>query len=106
MRVHTSIRQRSFRPRRQGTHEPHDARKRGGTAKPLARARISWKLDHPGISTPLREMLLLNPNLLPQYHSSKVLPQISAVRSRSYGRQNRPFIRTASIVDFTLGEWR
>merc|ERR1712176_738824 len=72
MRVHTSIRQRSFRPRRQGTHEPHDARKRGGTAKPLARARISWKLDHPGICTPLHEMLTLNPKSPSAIPSSKV----------------------------------
>ena len=75
MRVHTSIRQRSFRPRRQGTHEPHDAR---NAAAQRNRSRACASRGNSitlGSAHPCTRCSLSIQNLLPQYHPPKFLHQ-------------------------------
>ena len=83
------------------SHKTHGARRHSETA--CARAHLV-ETRSPWDQHTLARDAPLDPNPLPHYHSSKVLSQTSAVGLMR--GPNPPFIRTASILDFTLGEWR
>ena len=100
MRGNTSTRQRSFRPSYPSTYVPPDAQHAGGIQPSPRAARISRRPDHPGISTPLLEMLAL----LIQISFLNTILQSFFINQSQLLRGTNPSY--SSSLRITLGEWR